>query len=223
MADQIKKTRTPSTSRAETSPQKPAQPVRPAQPASAFTRRGFIKTTAVAGGAVAVGGEAARAAGKPKVIAAKKGPVTLNVNGKDVRLQLEPRVTLARALRNHADLTGTKEICDRGACGGCNVLLDGQLVNSCMLLALDAVGKKIRTVEGLAKGEELSPLQAAFVKHDALQCGFCTPGMVMAGTALLEHNPNPSLAEIKRGFSGNLCRCGTYTRIFAAVQTVAKS
>jgi aerobic-type carbon monoxide dehydrogenase small subunit (CoxS/CutS family) len=217
MADKSKTRRAPSRSPAEKSP------AARGRAGGAFTRRGFIKTTAVAGGAAAVGTEAARAAGKPKVIAAKKGPVTLNVNGKDVRLSLEPRVTLARALRNYADLTGTKEICDRGACGGCGVLVDGQLVNSCMMLALDAVGKKVRTVEGLAKGEELSPLQAAFVKHDALQCGFCTPGMLMTGTALLERNPSPSLAEIKRGFSGNLCRCGTYTRIFAAVQTVAKS
>jgi aerobic-type carbon monoxide dehydrogenase small subunit (CoxS/CutS family) len=187
-----------------------------------LTRRGFIQTTAAAGGAAAIGGEA-RAAGKAKVIPGKKVPVTLNINGKDKKLQIEPRVTLARALRNQLDLTGTKEICDRGACGGCNVLVDGQLVNSCMMLALDAVGKKIRTVEGLAQGETLHPLQEAFIKHDALQCGFCTPGMVMASAALLEKNKNPSLPQIKRALSGNICRCGTYTRIFAAIQTTAKS
>ncbi len=148
--------------------------------------------------------------------------MVLNVNGQDRKVTIEPRVTLLRALRNHLDLTGAKEICDRGGCGGCTVLLDGKAVNSCMMLAVDAVGKKVATVEGLASGDKLHPLQAAFVKHDGLQCGFCTPGMVMACKALLDHNKTPSLTQIKQGLAGNICRCGTYTRIFAAVQTAAK-
>lgn len=186
-----------------------------------LTRRGFMQTGAVAGGTASLA-KGARAAAKPKTVPAKKSPVTLNVNGKDKKLTIEPRVTLARALRGDLGLTGTKEVCDRGACGACSVQIDGKLVNSCMMLALDAVGKKITTIEGLSDGDNLHPLQDAFVKHDALQCGFCTPGMVMACKALLEKNPSPSLVQIKRELSGNLCRCGTYTRIFAAVQTVAK-
>ncbi len=144
------------------------------------------------------------------------------MNGTDRRLTVEPRVTLLRALRNELDLTGTKEICNGGACGGCSVLLDGRLVNSCMTLALDAVGAKVTTIEGLSKGDELHPIQRAFVEHDALQCGFCTPGMVMACKALLDAKKHPTLVEIKRGVSGNVCRCGTYPRVFAAVQAVAK-
>jgi xanthine dehydrogenase YagT iron-sulfur-binding subunit len=190
-------------------------------PAAGLTRRGFLQSAGVAGG-VAVVGKQAHAAGKPKVLPAKKVPITLNVNGKDYRLKVEPRITLLRALRNDLDLTGTKEICDRGACGGCNVLLDGKLVNSCMLLAVDAVGTKIGTIEGLAKGDKLDPIQAAFVQHDALQCGFCTPGMVMACKALLETNKKPDLVQIKKGLAGNICRCGTYNHIFAAVQTASK-
>jgi aerobic-type carbon monoxide dehydrogenase small subunit (CoxS/CutS family) len=177
----------------------------------------------VAGGAVALSGAEARAAArKPKELPAGKVPITLNVNGKDQRLTVEPRVTLLRALRNQLDLTGPKEVCDRGACGACSVQLDGELVTSCMMLAVDAVGKKITTIEGLAKGDKLHPIQEAFVKHDALQCGFCTPGMVMACKALLDKNKSPSLVQIKRGLSGNICRCGTYNRIFAAVQTASK-
>jgi xanthine dehydrogenase YagT iron-sulfur-binding subunit len=145
------------------------------------------------------------------------------VNGKDYRLKVEPRVTLLRALRNDLDLTGTKEICDRGACGGCSVTIDGTLINSCMMLAVDAVGRKVGTIEGLAKGDKLDPIQEAFVKHDALQCGFCTPGMVMACKTLLESNKSPSLIQIKKGLSGNICRCGTYNHIFAAVQTASKT
>ncbi len=187
-----------------------------------LTRRGFLGTGAATG--VALGtGPRAQAAPKAKTVGPKKAPITLNVNGKSHRLSVDPRVTLLRALRNHLDLTGSKEVCNGGACGACNVIVDGSLVNSCMMLALDAVGKKITTVEGLSSGDKLHPIQEAFVKHDALQCGFCTPGMVVACKSILDGNKNPTLHEIKRGLSGNLCRCGTYTRIFAAVQTAAKS
>ncbi len=187
-----------------------------------LSRRGFMQGVGVAGGVALVATEDARAAAAPKTRGPKRAPVTLNVNGKDRTVTIEPRVTLLRALRNHMDLTGAKEGCDRGGCGACSVQVDGALVASCMMLAVDAVGKKVLTIEGLAKGDQLHPIQEAFVKHDALQCGFCTPGMVMACKALLDGNKNPTLAQIKKGLSGNICRCGTYTRIFAAVDTAAK-
>jgi xanthine dehydrogenase YagT iron-sulfur-binding subunit len=186
-----------------------------------LTRRGFLGTSAAAGGVALTAGRA-KAAPKAKVLAAKKQPITLHVNGKARQVSVEPRMTLLRALRNELDVTGPKEICDRGACGGCSVQLDGKLVNSCMLLAVDAVGKQVTTVEALSANGKLHPIQAEFCKADALQCGFCTPGMVMACKSLLEKNKNPSLVEIKKGLSGNICRCGTYTRIFAAVQAASK-
>jgi aerobic-type carbon monoxide dehydrogenase small subunit (CoxS/CutS family) len=164
----------------------------------------------------------ARGAGRPRTLGPHKVALTLDVNGAAHKVTIEPRVTLLRALRNHLDLTGTKEICDRGSCGGCSVLVDGQLVDSCMLLAVDAVGKKITTIEALSADGKLHPIQTEFVKADALQCGFCTPGMVMACKSLLDHKKDPSLVDIKRGLSGNICRCGAYPRIFAAVQAASK-
>ena len=184
-----------------------------------LTRRGFLGTSAAAGG-VALAGKVEAA--PPKTLAAKKGPLTLTVNGKSHKVQVEPRVTLLRVLRNELDLTGPKEICDRGACGGCSVHVDGKLVNACMMLAVDAVGKKVTTIEALSANGKLHPLQAEFVKFDALQCGFCTPGMVMACKSILDANKSPSLVDIKKGLRGNICRCGTYTRIFAAVQAASK-
>jgi aerobic-type carbon monoxide dehydrogenase small subunit (CoxS/CutS family) len=189
--------------------------------ADGLTRRGFLGSSAAAGG-VALTTRKAGAATKAKVLAAKKQPITLNVNGKQRHLNVEPRLTLLRALRNELDLTGPKEICDRGACGGCSVHLDGKLVNACMLLAVDAVGKQVTTIEALSENGKLHPIQAEFCKADALQCGFCTPGMVMACKSLLDKNKNPSLVDIKKGLSGNICRCGTYPRIFAAVQAASK-
>ena len=186
-----------------------------------LTRRGFLGSSAAAGG-VALTARRAQAAPKAKVLAAKKTPLVLTVNGKQRHLSVEPRLTLLRALRNELDLTGTKEICDRGACGGCSVQIDGKLVNSCMMLAVDAAGKQVTTIEALSEGGKLHPIQAEFVKADALQCGFCTPGMVMACKALLEKNKEPALVDIKKGLRGNICRCGTYTRIFAAVQAASK-
>jgi xanthine dehydrogenase YagT iron-sulfur-binding subunit len=186
-----------------------------------LSRRGFLGTSAAGGVLVATGSEA-RAAKAPKVLGPRKASLTLNINGKDQKVSVEPRVTLLRALRNELDLTGAKEICDRGACGGCGVHIDGKLVNSCMLLAVDAVGTKITTIEGLSQDGKLHPLQQEFVKADALQCGFCTPGMVMACKSILDKKKDPTLVDIKRGLSGNICRCGTYTRIFAAVQAASK-
>lgn len=147
------------------------------------------------------------------------GPVrvTLKVNGHALKTTIEPATTLLDALRVHLNLTGAKEICDRGSCGGCSVLVDGKLMVSCMMLAMDAVGTEITTVEGLANGDDLDPIQEAFIKHDALQCGFCTPGLLMASKALLNDNSKPSLDDIKAGLAGNICRCGTYTNIFNAV------
>jgi len=150
-------------------------------------------------------------------------PLALKVNGAARTVSVEPRVTLLRALRNHLDLTGAKEICDRGSCGGCTVLYDGKPIASCLMLAADAVGHEITTVEGLGSPEKMSAVQAAFVEADALQCGFCTPGFVVASTALLRRNPNPTLDEVKEGLAGNLCRCGTYSRVFEAVLKAAKA
>src|SRR5215213_8971466 len=144
----------------------------------------------------------------PQVKVAGPGPVpiTLNINGAARQVQAEPRTTLADLLRDELDLTGTKIVCDRGACSACTVWVDGATVCSCMTLAIDAVGRQVRTIEGLAQGEELHPVQEAFVEHDALQCGFCTPGMVMSCAALLERNSNPTPDEVKKAVRGNLCR-----------------
>lgn len=146
----------------------------------------------------------------------------LVVNEKKRSIRAEPRTTLLRVLRNHLDLTGPKEICDRGACGGCTVLVDGKPVNSCLMLALDARGKKITTIEGLGTPEKMNAVQETFVERDALMCGFCTPGMVMSVQALLDGNPSPSRDDISHAISGNLCRCGTYPKIVEAAEAAAK-
>jgi xanthine dehydrogenase YagT iron-sulfur-binding subunit len=186
---------------------------------ASVSRRTFLKTAGVGAAATSLVGAA------PPVAAPMLGPdavpLQLKVNGGLRSVTVEPRVTLLRALRNHLGLTGAKEVCDRGACGACTVLLDGQPVVSCMMLAADAVGHEITTVEGLGTPEKMSPVQAAFVECDALQCGFCTPGFVVASTALLAQNPHPTRAEVQEGLAGNLCRCGTYGRIFEAVERAA--
>ena len=140
-------------------------------------------------------------------------PMTFTVNGRRLDAQLEPRVTLLDALRNHLDLTGAKKVCDRATCGACTVIADGKPVYSCTMLAIEAQGMKISTIEGLGTPAQMHPIQAAFVEHDAQQCGYCTPGFVMACKAFLDVNPNPTLAQIERGLGGNLCRCGTYDGI----------
>lgn len=184
---------------------------------------GSIATTAV----LATGPESAESA-EQAVPEAKgkrlKGPVkvTLNVNGKTRTAEVEPRTTLLNTLRDRLDLTGSKKICDRGSCGGCTVLADGKPVYSCMMLAVDAQGKKIVTVEGLGTPDKMSPVQQAFVDKDALMCGFCTPGFVVACTALLQKNPNPTMADVKQACAGNICRCGTYPHVFAAALEAAK-
>ncbi len=192
------------------------------------SRRAFLKTagagaalTELLTGCKVEGAEAApeKLVRLPK---AKTVQVTLKVNGKTHSLQIDPRTTLLDALRNYLNLTGAKKVCDRGECGACTVLLDGKPIYSCMMLAVDAEGHDIVTIEGLAKGGKLHPVQEAFIEHDALQCGFCTPGFIMAAVGLLNQNKAPSPDEVRSALSGNLCRCGVYPRIVAAVLDAAK-
>ena len=152
------------------------------------------------------------------VVDANVVPVTLHVNGRDHHLRLDPRTTLLDALREHLDLTGTKKGCDQGACGACTVLIDGRRVNSCLTLAVMHGGRKIVTVEGLAGGDRVTPLQAAFIRHDAFQCGYCTPGQLCSATALLREGHAGSDDEIREWMSGNICRCGCYVGIVAAIR-----
>ena len=156
----------------------------------------------------------------PAVLGPGDVPVALTVNGTRVDLQIEPRVTLLDALRTRADLTGNKRGCDRGACGACTMTVDGRAVYSCSTLAIEVQGKQIRTVEGLSSGNALHPVQQAFCDVDALMCGFCTPGFVVATVAVLEKHPNATREQISKGLDGNICRCGTFTRIFEAVSSV---
>jgi len=146
----------------------------------------------------------------------------MTVNGKAVEVLVDPTWTLLRVLREELRLTGTKKGCGQGDCGACTVILNGRAVNSCLVLALQAEGKEIETIEGLGTPERLHPLQASFIKNGAVQCGFCTPGMLMSTVALLRKNPHPSESEIKKGISGNLCRCTGYVKIIKAIQSVTK-
>jgi xanthine dehydrogenase YagT iron-sulfur-binding subunit len=148
-------------------------------------------------------------------------PVTLNVNGRAHELRIEPRVTLLDALRERLALTGTKKGCDQGTCGACTVLVDGRRVNACLTLAVMAQGKAVTTIEGLANGDELHPVQAAFVAHDGFQCGYCTPGQIMSGVALIAEKRPLDDGSVREWMSGNVCRCGAYPNIVAAVQAAA--
>jgi xanthine dehydrogenase YagT iron-sulfur-binding subunit len=195
-------------------------------PARGLSRRAFLRGGAAGLGAGllrTVPAAAAPPAPKPKAEAGvalfgpQPVPMSFHVNGQPSSAKLEPRVTLLDALRNHLDLTGAKKVCDRGTCGACTVILGGKTVYACSVLAIEAQGIDIQTVEGLGTVEKLHPLQAAFVENDAQQCGFCTPGFLMSAKALLDTNPNPSLPEIHHALSGNFCRCGTYAGIRAAV------
>ena len=150
-------------------------------------------------------------------------PIGLNVNGMRRVLQLEPRATLAEALRGPLGLTGTKIACNRGACSACTVWLDGLPVCSCMILAIDVGARRVTTIEGLADGDTLHPVQQAFIDHDALQCGFCTPGMIMSCAALLEHNDRPDADDVRAAISGHYCRCGTYPHVVSATLDAAKA
>ena len=198
-----------------------------------ISRRSFLKGMGT--GAVAATVAPVVLAGAEKAAEAQMGEeitrakIKLTLNNQMVEVEVESRTTLLSVLRDgidtngkRLDLTGAKPICDRGECGGCTVLVDGKSAYSCMMLAIDAQGKKITTVEGLANGDQLHPVQEAFVQHDGMMCGFCTPGFVVASKSLLDENPSPSLEEIKMGLSGNICRCGTYPFIFEAVKTASR-
>lgn len=146
--------------------------------------------------------------------------ITLTINGKQQTVALDdPRVTLLDLLRERLDLTGTKKGCDRGQCGACTVLVDGRRINSCLALAVSQDGAEVLTIEGLAQGQDLHPVQAAFIAHDGFQCGFCTPGQIVSASALVAATPEPSSEEIRHAMAGNLCRCGTYPRIEEAIRT----
>ncbi len=148
--------------------------------------------------------------------------IKFTLNDKEYKVEVEPQVLLVDLIREELGLTGTKVGCGEGECGACTVIMDGKTVNSCMVLAVTVDGKKITTIEGLAKGEELHPLQKSFVEEGAVQCGFCTPGMILSSKALLDENPNPTPEEIKKGLSGNLCRCTGYAKIVKAVEKASK-
>jgi xanthine dehydrogenase YagT iron-sulfur-binding subunit len=191
-----------------------------------LSRRDFLKgfgAIALAGTQAAAGAVAAELEKRApdNVVGPGPVPVTLDVNGQRLKFQLEPRVTLLDALRNHTALTGCKEVCDRATCGACTVLFDGAPVYACMKLAIESQGHAITTVEGIAKGSELSAVQKAIIEADATMCGYCTPGFVMSLTALLKKNPHPTEAEIRTACSGNLCRCGTQARMIQAALKVA--
>jgi carbon-monoxide dehydrogenase small subunit len=149
--------------------------------------------------------------------------ITLTVNGEKHEVAVEPRQSLLQVLREELHLTGTKEGCSEGECGACTVLLDGQTVDSCLIFGLEAHGREIVTIEGLAKGDQLHPVQKAFADYGAVQCGFCTPGMILAAKALLDRHPQPTEADIRRGIAGNLCRCTGYVKIVDAIKAAAQS
>ena len=189
-----------------------------------LSRRSFLKGlgTAVVATAAAPATKVAaevgdlQKLGKAKTLGPGPVPITLDVNGKVLKLSVEPRVTLLDALRNHANLTGSKEVCDRATCGACTVLFDGQPIYSCMKLAVEAQGHTITTIEGLSEGGKLTAVQQAFIESDASMCGYCTPGLVMSVTALLQRNPHPTADEVRTACSGNLCRCGVQARVLNA-------
>ena len=158
---------------------------------------------------------------KPTIETASHIATTLTVNGHDHALMIEPRRTLLDALRHDLAMTGTKKVCDMGNCGACTVIVDGRAMYSCLLLAVDCDGREITTIEGVADGNDLDPLQQAFIDKAAVQCGFCIPGMLMAGAKLLDEHADPTLAEIQVGLSGNICRCTGYRKILDAVQAAA--
>ena len=190
------------------------------------TRRAFLQ--GLGGGAAGIAlatrlrGQGAGQAGIPLPPAHAHKSIAFEVNGKGVTVEVEPRETLLEVLRERLKLTGAKKTCDRGECGGCTVLVDGQAVYSCLFPAVRADGKQVTTVEGLADGETLHPVQQAFIEKDGYQCGYCTPGFIMSTVALLSRNPNPSPGEIRAGLSGNLCRCGNYVKISEAVAAASQ-
>jgi xanthine dehydrogenase YagT iron-sulfur-binding subunit len=196
-------------------------------PGGGISRRAFLKGSGAAAAASAIAGQPVAPALADDAKAAKAGgavavgpgsiPIELTVNGQKLTTTVEPRVTLLDALRNYLDVTGCKRVCDRGTCGACTVMLDGRAVYSCSVLALEARGRQVKTAESLLAGTTLDAVPAAFAHCDAQQCGFCTPGFVVAIRAALDKNPNATPAEIEDGVSGNICRCGTYEQMREAI------
>ena len=191
-----------------------------------FSRRSFLKTVGAGGVAAGVLTKApAVSAQTVNAVGPGAVPVSLNINGQMHRLEIEPRVTLLDALRTRLNppITGVKRVCDRGACGACTMIADGRTIYACSTLAIEAQGKRIRTVESFTQGTVLHPVQQAFCDKDGLMCGFCTPGFVTSAVALLEKTPNPTAEQAKRALDGNICRCGTYVRVLeAALNTGVK-
>ena len=191
------------------------------------TRREFIKQVTGTGVAIAIGPNLF-GSGSPEQIRAATATeatsssvkVKLNINGRTHPLDLDPRVTLLDALREHLQLTGSKKGCDHGQCGACTVLVNGRRINSCLSFAVTHEGDEITTIEGLANGDQLHPMQAAFIEHDGFQCGYCTPGQICSAVALLKENHANSDDEIREWMSGNICRCGAYPNILAAIKDV---
>jgi len=194
----------------------------PKKPKNGVSRRGFIGGVGI--GAIGTGilETPALAADSGKSLGPGAVPITLRINGKPYSLTIEPRVTLLDALRNHLEHTGAKRVCDRGTCGACTVIVNSKVVYSCTVLAIDAQDKDIQTIEGLTSGSQLHPVSAAFVNNDGQQCGYCTPGFVMAAKGFLDKHPNPSYEDVEKGLGGNLCRCGTYVGVRKAVLEAAK-
>jgi xanthine dehydrogenase YagT iron-sulfur-binding subunit len=193
---------------------------------SNVTRRELLEAAVVTGAAIIGGplmpGAVSAAAAQSTSLASMLIDVVLRVNGTEHPLLLDPRTTLLDALREHLHLTGTKKGCGLGQCGACTVLMDGKRVKSCLSLAALVDGREISTIEGLAQGDQLHPLQAAFIERDAFQCGYCTPGQIMAGVACIKEGHAGSAQEIRDWMSGNLCRCGAYDHIVAAIQDAAR-
>ena len=186
------------------------------------SRRGFIggSAAAAAAGGLAKKGIAAPAADAGPARTPEMRDIVLEINGRRHRLSVEPRTTLLDTLRESLGLTGTKKGCDRGSCGACTVHLDGRRVVSCLTLAARCEGKPVATIEGLSGESEMHPMQAAFIEHDAFQCGYCTPGQILSAVALLKEGGGTSDDDIREGMSGNICRCGAYPNIVAAVRSV---
>jgi aerobic-type carbon monoxide dehydrogenase small subunit (CoxS/CutS family) len=193
---------------------------------SAFSRRGFLQGLGAGTGVLSTGilaEQEALAAPATPVSGPDAVAITLDINGKSYKATVEPRTTLLDTLRNQLDLTGAKRVCDRGTCGACTMIVDKKVMYGCTILAVDAQGKKIETIEGLAPEGKLHPVSQAFWDNDAQQCGYCTPGFVMASKAFLDRNPNPTYEQVKTGLGGNLCRCGTYVGVRKAVLAAAKA
>jgi xanthine dehydrogenase YagT iron-sulfur-binding subunit len=208
-------------------PEENAQPGSGAKSDAGITRRQLLAGAAAAGAGIAVTSllgcqneaQAPPPIAQPSLTPTPNAvPISLSVNGKQYNLNLEPRVTLLDALRENIGITGTKKGCDHGQCGACTVLIDGRRINSCLQLAIAQQGRKITTIEGLANGDQLHPVQAAFIEHDAFQCGYCTPGQICSAVGLINEGHAKTDNEIREQMSGNICRCGAYVNIVAAVR-----